>query len=122
VLRGAAGLLASAHPALFFEFSPRHLLAVGETPSSIFPFLLAHGYQHALVYNLTGAEIAPLDLGDERRIEELIRHAQRRRSYFDLLTFHASRNDDFVEFRKGELNLSSRPKVGSFPASWAKQL
>jgi FkbM family methyltransferase len=118
VLRGGSALLASARPVLFFEFSPRHLAGAGESPDSIFPYLVEHGYSQALVYNNLGDSVALLGLDDRRRIEQLVRHGQRRGAYYDILTFHDAQREHFATYRERELRLLKPPARNIFPEGW----
>ncbi|HEY2408466.1 MAG TPA: FkbM family methyltransferase [Polyangiaceae bacterium] len=120
VLRGASNLLANARPALFFEFSPRHLRAVGEDPASIFPFLARLGYLDSLIYSSLGDEVAALRTDDVRRIDELVAFALERRRYFDLLLFHDSERERFALFREREFEQRPARARSSFPAGWSR--
>jgi FkbM family methyltransferase len=118
VLRGCAKLLTGARPALFFEFSPRHLLAVGESPDSIFPYLAGLGYSQALAYSYLGSAVRQLSLDDPQLVKELADHGEHRRTYYDILTVHDSQLDQFGAWRQREMLLLTSAGSGNFPARW----
>jgi FkbM family methyltransferase len=118
VLRGSSTLLSSARPVLFFEFSPRHLVATGENPESVFPYLVEHGYSRALVYSHLGNAVAALSLDDALGVAELARYAQRRGTYYDVLTFPDSAREEFAVYRERELQLLKGSARGIFPDGW----
>lgn len=102
VIRGCDRLIANNSPAFFFELCPILWSEVGENPVSIFNYLLQRGYRTALFYDNVGYPIMILGT-DDKKICQLVEYADRKGTYFDVLIFHDSREDDFRLFCKSEM-------------------
>jgi FkbM family methyltransferase len=108
VIRGAKLLIESSKPAMFFEFSPNHLIEAGENPVSIFKFLEEKGYTNMLFYDRFGYIYMNLKTNETDFIERLIEYTKRKKGeYYDILTFHSSNNGDFEKFYGSEMNFFS---------------
>ncbi len=104
VLRGAGALLARESPILFFELSPPHLLAVGEDPLAVFPFLAESGYHHLAFYDHLGRLTVRTDVGARDTLESIVRYARVQRDfYYDVIAFPAARAADWARFRDAEV-------------------
>ena len=105
VLRGSGALIREARPALYFELSPQHLKSVGgEDPMSIFDYLFRNGYSNALFYDHIGLPLMRLKTNDTNAISMLLDYAEIRAGfYYDVLLFHDSKETDFAEFYRDEV-------------------
>lgn len=89
VLRGAAHLIASAKPTLFFELQPSFLETQGEDPLSIFPWLSGRGYDRVLLYDNAGNPAVSCRASDRDAIAAALgRIDGKRLYYYDVLTIH----------------------------------
>jgi hypothetical protein len=94
------------------------LLAVGERPDSIFPYLSGLGYSQAIAYNYLGSAARLLKLDDPELVEQLARHGEQRGTYYDILTLHDSQLEQFGTWRERERELLSSADGGTFPPTW----
>jgi len=101
VIRGCNQLIADNKPIFFFELAPMFLRNAGENPLSIFEYFSNKGYRKALFYDHAGYPIIIIDVNDEK-IHHLVQYADIKGTYFDVLVFHNSREDDFGLFRRTE--------------------
>lgn len=103
VIRGCDRLIADNRPTFFFELAPMFLRDVDENPLSIFDYLLQRGYRIALFYDNVGYPVMALKTDETKWICQLVDYANRKGTYFDVLIFHGSQEDDFGLFYKNEM-------------------
>ncbi len=106
IIRGSKKLLTESKPAIYFEFSPHHLINLGENPTSIFEYLVELGYSNALIYDGFGYPFFKLNISDLATIEQIINYARiiKKYFYYDVLVFHEMDRDIFELFYQEELN------------------
>jgi FkbM family methyltransferase len=103
IIRGAAALIDTAKPVLFFEFSPNHLIDAGEDPVSIFPYLAGKGYADMLLYDRFGYLYMKIGSSETDLLARLIDYTIRKKGeYFDVLAFHSSAATEFNLFFTAE--------------------
>ena len=107
VIRGSDALIRKCTPVIYFELSPEHLRLIGgEDPMSIFNYVLERGYSNALFYDSTGLPLMNVKTSETRTISMLLNYASIKGwFYYDVLLFHDSQEDDFVEFYRQETQL-----------------
>lgn len=103
VIRGCDRLIADNRPAFFFELAPMFLREVGENLLSIFDYLLQRGYRTALFYDNVGFPVMALKTDETKWISQLVDYANRKGTYFDVLIFHDSQENDFELFYNNEM-------------------
>jgi FkbM family methyltransferase len=104
IIRGAAGYLADARPAIFFEYDPHFLALQDDDGVSIFPFLRDLGYRQMLVYQNFGPLEGTIELSDDAALAAMHQANTGHRSfkYVDLCAFHADDADVFEAVRAAE--------------------
>jgi FkbM family methyltransferase len=104
IIAGAADHLASARPALFFEYDPDLTARSGATAIHVFDVLKATGYRYALVYENTGELMLLLELQDKRLLSDLDAFFSGRNGgrYADICAFHATDSDLALSVHKTE--------------------
>jgi len=116
ILRGAADILRSAKPILFFEYDPFFLSQQGDDGVSIFPFLRDLGYERILFYDNFGDFMFSARLDNDGLFEEVHSYFSGRggESYCDLCVFHQEDSDLALRIRDEELKYfkSERQTVG----------
>ena len=102
VIRGCDLLIAENKPTIFFELCPQLLRETGENPASIFDYLLQRGYRTALFYDNVGFPVMAFKTDETKWIAQLMDYSNRKETYFDVLIFHDSQEEDFGLFYKNE--------------------
>ena len=104
IIAGAADYLASARPALYFEYDPDLTARAGANAIRVFDVLDAAGYRYALVYENTGDLMLLLDLQDKRLLSDLDAFFTGRNGgrYADICAFHATDSDLALSMHKTE--------------------
>lgn len=106
IIRGSRKLLSESKAVIYFEFSPHHLINLGENPTSIFEYLLELGYSNALIYDGFGYPFFKLNISDLATIEQFVNYARiiKRYFYYDVLVFNEMDRDIFELFYQEEIN------------------
>ena len=104
VIRGSDALIRKCTPVIYFELSPEHLKLVGgEDPMSIFDYVLERDYSNALFYDSTGLPLMKVKTSETGTISMLLNYASIKGGFcYDVLLFHDSQQDDFLEFCRQE--------------------
>jgi FkbM family methyltransferase len=107
VIRGSNALIRKCTPVIYFELSPEHLRLIGgEDPMSIFSYVLERDYSNALFYDSTGLPLMKVKTSEVGTISMLANYASIKGwFYYDVLLFHDSQEDDFLEFYRQETQL-----------------
>jgi FkbM family methyltransferase len=105
ILRGAADILGSVKPVVFFEYDPFFLAQQKDDGIGIFSLLLYHGYSGLIVYDNFGDLLLCLPHIEIDRVEELNLYFSNRgsRQYCDICAFHQEDQDLFEQTRQSEL-------------------
>lgn len=108
VLKSGPIFLSKAMPVIYFEFVPELYLNNKQDPMFIFELLKNGGYHKALFYNNFGLPIEIVDTSDELRIKELINLIDYNKIYYyDVLTWHHSKNKRYEEVYEAELKIKN---------------
>lgn len=106
VLRGCKQLINESRPVVYFELSPWFLTVAGEDPVSIFDYFFSSGYSSALFYDYSGFPLIMINTRETELIYQLLNYADIKENfYYDVLLFHDSKNKDFQEFYKKEIEV-----------------
>jgi FkbM family methyltransferase len=105
ILRGAADILRSVKPVVFFEYDPFFLAQQGDDGLGIFSLLLEHGYSGLIIYDNFGDLLLCLPQLEIARMEEVNLYFSNRGSYqyCDICAFHQEDQDLFEQIRRSEL-------------------
>jgi FkbM family methyltransferase len=105
ILRGAADILRSVKPVVFFEYDPFFLAQQHDDGIGIFSLLLEHGYSGLIIYDNFGDLLLCLTQIEIDRMEELNLYFSNRGSlqYCDICAFHQEDQDLFEKTRQSEL-------------------
>ncbi len=103
VLMGATKTIEQGHPVIFFEYSPREIIAMGTDPTEICNLLVQLGYIHLVFYDNIGILVGAFDSRDSEIIRRLAAYAQRREGYYyDICCFHQSQAAEVTAFLRRE--------------------
>jgi FkbM family methyltransferase len=109
IIRGCERTLAHHKPALFFEFTPDAMMRHGHVPHEIFRFLQGAGYHKHVFYDNFGNPIGQFAVS-ERILEGLInRIDQKSICYYDVLSFHSSKEARCSGLVTAELSPPRKP-------------
>ncbi len=105
IIAGAVDLLATARPALFFEYDPDLTARAGGSAIRIFDVLGTAGYRYALMYENTGDFMFLLDLQEKRLLSDMDAFFSGRNGvrYADICAFHATDSDLALNLHRTEL-------------------
>ncbi len=99
VLRGGQNLLRHAKPTIYFEFTPILYEQKGQNPLDIFELLKKCGYEKALIYDNFGRPMGIVNTKDVKRLKELIARIDNQNIYYyDVLTFHSTKDERYRTF------------------------
>lgn len=99
VLKGAMKTIGQECPVLFFEYSPKEIIAMGGNPIEVYELLVGLGYSHLLFYDNIGILVGAFASHDTEILMQLTAYAQRREDYYyDICCFHQSQVADAVAF------------------------
>ena len=113
VLAGAARLLRSAAPTVFFEHYPEALDDAGEDDTYVFTVLDELGYRRLLFYDNVGFLLGVIAAADRRAITDALLYIRQRRGYYDVCAFHESRRESMERFLAEERSFYASAKLTS---------
>ncbi len=104
ILKGATSILKAIKPNLFLEFSAHMYMDLEQNPLDIFHILKKFGYKKALLYDNFGKPFEIIDTADDKRILELIALVDNEKIYYyDILTYHESKEKKYAKLFEKEL-------------------